>query len=210
MQPTDMEEVYRKLPPGEIPWEMEEPPRALLDLVESGTMPPCKAIDLGCGTGWYSIYVASKGFDVTGVDISPTAIRIAQENAAKKGIDCRFIIADLCGDLSEIRGTFDFAYDWELLHHLFPEDRKKYIKNVHKLLNPGAPYLSVCFSEDNPQFGGEGKYRETPIGTVLYFSSENELKNLFRPYFEIQELKTIQIAGKFAPHQAVYAFLTRK
>ena len=57
---------------------------------------------MGCGTGNYAIYLASKEFDVTGVDISPTAIKIAKENAKKKGVKCNFFVADLLGDLDEI------------------------------------------------------------------------------------------------------------
>ena len=211
MKQVDLiEEIYRTMSPEEIPWNREEPPQALVELVSSGKVRPCKAVDFGCGTGNYAVYLAGKGFEVTGVDISPTAIKIARENTSEKGIRCEFIVADLLGDLEEVQQTFDFAYDWELLHHVFPEHRQKYVQNVHKKLNPGGRYLSVCFSAENPQFGGSGKYRETRIGTILYFSSEEELRDLFDPYFDIEDLRTIQIGGKFAPHQAVYAFMRRK
>ena len=91
-----------------------------------------------------------------------------------------------------------------------PEDREKYAKNVFTLLNPGATYLSVCFSEEDPQFGGTGKVRRTPIGTVLYFSSESEIRELFAPYFILSELKTITVTGKFGPHRAVYVLANRR
>lgn len=210
MKLVSMDEIYRKMSPEEIPWNMEEPPKALVELVETGKVRPCKAVDFGCGTGNYAIYLATKGFDVTGVDISPTAIRIAGENAKKKGVKCDFIAADVLGDLKEVRETFDFAFDWELLHHLFPTQREKYVKNVCGKLDPRGHYLSLCFSEKNPQFGGSGKYRETPLGTRLYFSSEAELRELFKPYFHIHDLRTIQIRGKYASHLAVYAFMERR
>ena len=210
MKTVDMDEIYRNRALGEIPWIVEKPPTVLVDLIESGVIRPCKAVDLGCGTGNYAIYLAGRGFRVTGVDISPTAISIARENAKSKGARCDFIAADVLGDLQEVGGTFDFAYDWELLHHIFPEQRAKYVENVSRLLNPNGRYLSVCFSEKNPQFGGSGKYRETPLGTVLYFSSETELRDLFERYFQISELKTIQISGKAAPHLAVYALMEKR
>jgi 2-polyprenyl-3-methyl-5-hydroxy-6-metoxy-1,4-benzoquinol methylase len=210
MKHVDMDEIYRRLPQEDIPWNIEEPPKALVELIEAGKMRPCKAVDLGCGAGNYAIYLAKKGFDVTGADISSTAIRRAKENAKRRGVECRFIVADVLGDLKEVNETFDFAYDWELLHHIFQEQREKYVKNVHALLNPKGHYLSICFSEKNSQFGGLGKYRETPLGTLLYFSSEDELRELFKAYFEIEELKTIQISGKSAPHLAVYAFMERR
>ncbi|MBE0416116.1 MAG: class I SAM-dependent methyltransferase [Dehalococcoidia bacterium] len=210
MEQVKMDKIYRNMPLEEIPWNIENPPKALVELVESGKLKPCKTIDLGCGAGNYAIYLASKGFDVTGVDISSKAIEIANENAGKKGLKCNFLVADVLGDLDEIEETFDFAYDWALLHHIFPEKRKKYVENVYGLLNPIGKYLSVCFSEKDPQFGGSGKYRKTPLGTLLYFSSEKELRDLFDPYFNIKEIKTMEISGKSAPHLASYVFMEKK
>ena len=210
MKYPDMDRIYRNIPLDKIPWNNETPPEVLVDVVTSGKVRPCKAIDIGCGAGNYAIYLAYQGFEMTGVDGSPTAIKIATENAQKRGARCRFIVADVLGDLHEVTETFDFAYDWELLHHIFPEDRGTYVKNVHKILKPGAPYLSVCFSENDPQFGGTGKFRKTGIGTTLYFSSESEIRDLFSPYFVIRELKTIEIAAKFGSHYAIHAWSERR
>jgi len=210
MKQIDIDEIYRDVPLEAIPWNVETPPQALVDLVESGRISPCKTIDLGCGAGNYAIYLATEGFDVTGVDSSPTAVHIAKQNAEQKGVMCTFLVADVLGDLHEIASTFDFAYDWEVLHHFFPVQRKHYVENVHRFLNPRGKYLSVCFSENDPQFGGSGKYRETRLGTVLYFSSEDELRDLFEPFFTILDLRTIEIHAKFAPHLANYAFMERK
>jgi cyclopropane fatty-acyl-phospholipid synthase-like methyltransferase len=210
MKYVDIDKIYQKIPLDKIPWNSETPPDILVNLVQRGKIRPCKAIDLGCGAGNYAIYLAGQGFDVTGVDSSKTAIQIATENAHKQGIKCRFIVADLIGDLQEVKETFDFAYDWELLHHIFPEDRETYVQHVHSILNPGGSYLSVSFSETDPQFGGSGKYRSTPIGTTLYFSSESELQGLFSPYFVIRNLKTIKVSGKYGPHRAVCVLSQRR
>lgn len=210
MQQVDMDKIYREIPLQNIPWNVETPPDALIDLIKYGKVKHCSTIDLGCGTGNYAIYLASLGFDVTGIDISPTAIKIAKENANKKGIKCSFIVADVLGDFDKVKGTYDFAYDWELLHHISPEKRSKYAANVHKILNPQGKYLSVCFSEKDSAFGGSGKYRGTPLGTILYFSSEDELRELFKPYFHIEELRTTEIMGKPASHLAIYAFMERR
>lgn len=210
MKYADVDRIYQTIPLDNIPWNSETPPDALVRIVQDGKVRPGKTIDLGCGAGNYAIYLASLGFDVTGVDSSPTAIKIAGEHAKKRGARCRFIVADLLGDLHEVTGMFDFAYDWEFLHHIFPEDRETYIKNVHKILNPHATYFSVCFSEKDPQFGGNGKYRKTRIGTTLYFSSESELRELTTPYFRIREIKTIDVRGKFGPHIAISVLAERR
>ncbi len=205
-----MNRIYRTTPPEKIPWNVEAPPAALMDLIESGKVKPCKAVDLGCGLGNYCIYLARKGFDVTGIDIAPAAIQLAKQNAKKRDIPVHFLVADLLGTINIVLDTFDFAFDWEVLHHVFPEHRARYAENVHRLLNPQGKYLSVCFSEKDPQFGGVGKFRKTNLGTHLYFSSEEELKALFEPHFTILELKTVEISGKIAPHLANLAFMERK
>lgn len=207
-----MDKIYSGLilPLENIPWNQPEPPIALVELIDSGKVSSCRAIDLGCGTGNYAIYLASRRFDVTGVDISPNAIEIAKENAINKGFKCNFFVADLLGNLNQIKKTFDFAYDWELLHHIFPRQRKSYVKNVANLLNLKAKYLSVCFSEKDMQFGGRGKYRKTKLGTILYFSSEDEIRKLFNLYFNILDLKTIEIGGKSGSHFVIYAFMEKK
>jgi len=110
-----------------------------------------------------------------------SAIKRAEEHATKNGVKCTFLVADVLGDLENVTETFDFAYDWELLHHIFLEQRQQYVANVHRLLNPKGKYLSLCFNESDPAFGGAGKYRRTPLGTVLYFSSLGELRALFEP-----------------------------
>ena len=205
-----MEKIYRTISPENIPWNIETPPDILQNILKTEKVKPCKVIELGCGTGNYVIYLSASGFIATGVDISKTAIEMAKNSAVKRKVQCNFIVADVLSEMTEVQDTFDFAYDWELLHHIFPQDREKYMKNVYRLLNPGGQYLSVCFSEKSPQFGGVGKYRKTPLDTILYFSSESEMVSLFTKYFEIEELKTIDIKGKFAPHKAIYAFLNLK
>lgn len=202
-----MDKIYRDIPIEKIPWNYETPPESLIELVKNGKIQPCKAVDLGCGIGSYTLYFAEEGFNIIGLDISPSAISIARKKASEKGVHCRFLVKDLLSELEEFNETFNFAYDWEVMHHIFPDNRKRYIENVYKLLNPKAKYLSVSFSEIDPAFGGEGKYRETPLGTTLYFSSKKELKTLFNTYFRIIEIKTQKIRGKPKPHIVNYVLM---
>ena len=205
-----MNKIYSRMDLDNIPWNVETPPEILQDLIRSKKLSPCKIIELGCGAGNYVRYFSKMGFDATGVDVSEKAIEIARELAQKADVTCEFIVADVLGDMSEIKKKYDFAYDWELLHHIFPEDRNKYIENVHRLLKTQGRYLSVCFSEASTQFGGVGKYRKTPIGTVLYFSNEAEIESLFGRLFYVEELKSVDIKGKKGVHKAIYALMRRK
>jgi len=205
-----MDKIYRDMPPEDIPWNLTEPPGLLVRAVKTGKIKPCQAVDLGCGAGNYAVWMAGQGFDVTGIDISEKAIALARELAARKEVRCRFVVTDLLGDVNEFQSGFELAYDWEVLHHIFPDDRPQYIQNVHSLLQPNGMYFSVCFSDKDAAFGGQGKFRETPLGTKLYFSSEEELNNLFTPLFRIIELETVEIPGKRGSHMAIAAWLKRK
>ena len=206
-----MNAIYRERTLDEIPWNVEDPPDLLTALVGSGWVLPCDAVDLGCGAGNYAVWLASKGFRMTGLDLSPNAIELATGLAKQKNIACRFMARDMTGSVKGFDNAFDFAYDWEVLHHVFPEDRERYVMNVHRMLRSGGKYFSLCFSEEEPPiFGGKGKYRKTPLGTTLYFSSERELQELFEPLFLIEQLCTIEVAGKKGPHMAVKALMSRK
>lgn len=204
-----MEAIYRDVALKDIPWNRETVPELLVSAVTARTTKPGKVIELGCGAGNYVIGLARLGFDVTGVDIAEHAIAIARQAALKAGTTCQFIAADVLGELPMIGEGYGFAYDWELLHHVFPEDRERYVRNVHTVLSPRGTYLSLCFSEDDPQFGGSGKYRTTPLGTVLYFSSEREIESLLAGRFVMEELRTIDLPGKRGSHRAIFALARR-
>ena len=204
-----MDKIYRETPLDKIPWNLTEPPALMVDAVERGVIVPCRAIDLGCGAGNFAVWLAGKGFEMTGLDTSGEAIVHARRLAEKAGVTCRFATEDLLEDLSAYR-DYGFAYDWEMLHHIFPEDRPAYLRNVHQLLGIQGRYLCVCFSERDGAFGGVGKFRETRLGTRLYFSSEDEMRTLFEPLFRIDDLQTVQVDGKWEPHLVVAAWLTKR
>ena len=205
-----MENIYQNTDPDKIPWNSINPPELLLDFINNNINKSDTILELGCGAGNYVMYLSGKGYKTTGVDFSETAINIARKSSKVKKLDCKFIVADVTKDLSELNTSFDFVYDWELLHHIFPEQRSTYVNNIYKLVKPGGFYFSVCFSEKSDQFGGEGKYRKTPLNTELYFSSEEEMFMLFDPFFEIVKLTTVEIEGKYAPHKAIYAALKKR
>jgi SAM-dependent methyltransferase len=205
-----IDEIYRTVPLEKISWNNERPPKLLVELIEAGKVRPCKTIELGCGAGNSAIYLSTKGFEVTGVDFSPTAIELARKNAKDKNVKCDFVVADVVNQLNGFTDKWDFALDWGLLHHILPMHRGKYVENLCGILNPKAKYLSVAFSEKDTGFGGRGKYRKSSLGTALYFSSGDELKRLFEQHFQIIDLRTLEIEGKFQSHIFNYVFMEKK
>src|SRR3954451_23088959 len=75
------------------PWVIGEPQPAIVELQRAGWI-HSKVLDVGCGTGEHTILLTRLGYDVLGVDLSPHAIEQARANAAVKGVDARFEVAD--------------------------------------------------------------------------------------------------------------------
>lgn len=199
-----MDAIYRDVAPGDIPWNIETPPPELATFVGERLRTPCDIVDLGCGAGNYSSWLASVGFRVTGIDISREAIAIARASAQARGSACRFIVGDVVEGLAELTDAFDFAFDWEAFHHVFPDERPAWVASVARMLRSGGSYLSVSFAEADPAFGGTGRLRATPLGTV--FSSEQEQRRLLEGGFEILDLRTVEVGGKTASHLVVWCW----
>jgi len=87
MENKKLEEAYQE---KNVVWTESEPPRELVRLIEDKKINPCKVLDIGCGEGYNSIYLASRGFDVLGIDISKKAIKYAKENAKKFKVKVQF------------------------------------------------------------------------------------------------------------------------
>ena len=83
-----------------------------MGLVEVGALTPCRAVDLGCGTGANAIFLAQYGFEVTGVDFATAGIEKASRAAADAGLSVNFVVDDMT-DLQRTRGPFDFLLKGE-------------------------------------------------------------------------------------------------
>ncbi len=140
------------------PWDTGQPPQALARLVESGELPPGRAIDLGCGTGTSVVYLAQHGFEVTGVDLAPRAIAKARRKACAAGVSASLLVGDVI-HLPEVAGPFDLAIDIGCFHSLPPHWRSAYVKTLMHLLPVGGHYLLWCFlreGDHRPRFGPPG------------------------------------------------------
>ena len=144
----------------------------LEELVESGRIQPGRAIDLGCGAGLEAIYLSKNGFDVTGVDFSPTAIKMARKRAEAEGARVSFVQDDLTV-LQHVSGTFDFLVDYGALNDLDQPDRDSYVRNVLPLTHLGSQFLLMCFENNVPQGEVESRFANEFAIELLSKESEN-------------------------------------
>src|SRR6267143_1371955 len=132
---------------GFKPWDTGLPPPELVSVVEGNDrLVPGKAIDLGCGTWTHSIYLAKAGWEVTGIDFVPLAIRAARRKAAAAGVSPRLIVGDVTR-LTElgVGSGFDLLLDLGCFHSIPDTGRDAYVRGATEVAHSGASMLLFCF-----------------------------------------------------------------
>jgi cyclopropane fatty-acyl-phospholipid synthase-like methyltransferase len=141
----------------QTPWDTGITPPEIVAMVESGRFPArSHALDLGCGTGTNAIYLAQRGFEVTGVDISRRAISLARRKARSANLATQIRFER--GDVTLMRRwalglSIDFAYDIGCFHNLEAEARGRYVAALTGVLKPGAIYMLYAFEPSADQRG---------------------------------------------------------
>jgi len=102
---------------------------------------PARLLDLGCGTGWTSIFFAKSGYNVTGVDIAPDMIRHADESRQREGQESlQFRTADY--EEFDGGGAFDAVVFYDSLHHAVDESAA--LRCAFRALKPGG----ICVASE--------------------------------------------------------------
>lgn len=105
------------------------------------------ALDLGCGTGIWSVRLARRGWDVTGIDVVRKAVDHARQRAAEAGVRARFAqsdVADLQG--AEIGPGFDLVLDFGTVHGLKPDEVREVAREVTAVASEDATLLMYASS----------------------------------------------------------------
>ncbi|MGB1250658.1 MAG: class I SAM-dependent methyltransferase [Candidatus Promineifilaceae bacterium] len=121
-----------------LPWDDTLPPPEVVNLVTNRSAG--RALDLGCGYGRASIYMAQRGWEVDGVDFIEKAIRVAKQRACAAGVAPQFHQGDVT-NLRFLAEGYDLAIDVGCVHVLNSAEITHYINELARLLNPNADYL---------------------------------------------------------------------
>lgn len=99
-------------------------------------------LEFGSGAGDVSILLAKSGFDLTGVEISPTAVEWARSKSLDENLEIEFIASSVCDESLLMGRKFDMLIDGNCLHCLFDQDREKFYLNAQRLIKAGG-YLFI-------------------------------------------------------------------
>ena len=129
------------------PWDTGISPPELLEFIQ--THSPGRAIDIGCGTGTNVITLSRAGWDVTGVDFAPRAIKFAKQKLKQAGIQAKLLIGDAT-KLQGIEGPFDFALDLGCFHGIPQAGKPKYLDQLDRILASNGFWLMYGFLKSDP------------------------------------------------------------
>jgi SAM-dependent methyltransferase len=141
---------------GPAPWDIGQPQPAIRRLASEGAFSGA-VLDAGCGTGENALHIASLGLHVLGVDVAQTAVSIAREKAAGRGIDADFIVADVFR-LEHLGRVFETVLDCGLFHTFDGDEQRDYVASLASVTGPNGNLFVLCFSD------GPGTPGPHPIG----------------------------------------------
>ena len=144
-----------------------------------------RVLDLGCGSGWLSIFLGREGFAVTGVDIADQAIALAKAWAEQESLDqVTFEVSDI-STIGYPPESFDAVVANSIFEHLTPELAASTLKDLRGVLKPGGLFFG-CFDKVGT---GPGEYYKLDDGTQVY--TDKGRKGMLLRYFSDDELRVL-------------------
>lgn len=183
---------------GDLPWDSGYHDKNIEPLIKNKTITPCSTLELGCGTGTNSIWMAKQGFEVTASDISEKAIAFAKEKALNAGVDVNFCVMDLLRDPLP-SGKYEFVFDRGCFHSFAGDERDFIAKSIYDCLMPGKLWFSMMGSADCPP---------RKIGPPQL--SVQEISKRVEPFFEIKMLKATHFDSSMENPPPAWACLMQK
>ncbi|MFT7868791.1 MULTISPECIES: class I SAM-dependent methyltransferase [Amycolatopsis] len=173
-----------------VPFFVNKPDEHLAGYLDSGRLRPGRVLDLGCGPGRNAIFLASRGFRVDAVDMSPDAIEWARDRAGEARVEIGFH----CGDAfaltrAELTGPYDVVVDSGFFHHLPPHRRISYVQLLDRVLAAGGHLVLAAFAAWAPGSGSpvpdSDLYRDGKLYGGLAYTPQ-ELRWIFSELTEVE------------------------
>ena len=156
----------------------------VVNLLDKGA----RILDLGCGTGRHVVYLARLGFDVSGFDVSPRALSMAEEWLHEEQLS-----AALCEHSMELPfpyadDFFDAVISTQVIHHNLVKDIMKTINEIERVLKPsGILFVTFPVLKSGP-IEEERDWKLTKIEEGTYIPQKGLEAGLPHHYFTPEEI----------------------
>ncbi len=172
---AEFDAAYSSTPP----WDIGRPQPAFAALAREGRLSG-DVLDVGCGTGEHALMATQAGCKTVGVDLSPTAIRLAEAKAQERGTSSQFVVGDAL-HLESLGEQFDVVLDCGLFHVFDDEDRRSFVESLARVVRTGGRYFLLCFSDEEPP--GWGPRRVT----------QAEIRGAFAPRWRVERIEPAEL-----------------
>lgn len=175
---VDWDERYLK---HQTPWETNQPSTELQRVLADHQIAPCQALELGSGTGSNSVFLATRGFEVTGVELSANAVTQARDRATHAKVDVRWYVGDILAP-PDLGDPFPFVFDRGVYHVVRNVDIEAFRETLKRYSAPGGLYLTLAGNANDPDrnLGGPPRIQV------------DEMYSDLSPLFELIELREMQ------------------
>jgi SAM-dependent methyltransferase len=140
----DWDLVYRQEQPPI--WNIGAVQPALAAVIDQAGAVRGDVLDAGCGYAELSLELAARGHTVVGVDVAPTALKVAMAAADQRGLSNATFIQDDVTSLTGYDAQFSTIFDCGMLHSLPPNQREPYLRSMHRAAAPGASFYILAFA----------------------------------------------------------------
>jgi SAM-dependent methyltransferase len=195
--PEFWESMYKA---GKMPWDLRGPVPALEEFLSSPyAVSKGKIAVLGCGAGHDCMSFASRGFEVTGIDFAPSAIKSTYEKYLQAGIagTAGFLLQRDLFDIHEYDGYFDYVFEHNCFSSIAPHRRQTYARTVRDLLKVGGKLIAIWWIFDRP-------------GGPPFSVSRDELFKFFGEFFTFDITFTPSTFAAGRQGKELFCLMTRK
>lgn len=183
----------------DLPWAHEAPTLFLAEICER--RPPGRALDIGCGAGTDSVYLARRGWEVTALDFMARALEYTSNRAAEAGVTVRTVQADITEWAAP--GPFDLVLDHGLLHNVDPVRHAAYREHLLRAIGDESDFVLLHW---HPRYPGQpdgrmGPHRANRAQILDFFAPE-----LQERFFALEEFEDLPDLVGGGMSQACYWF----